>query len=150
MAGEDDPHRARYRIHVGYTGEDGRKAGRNRVMTPFGRALRLVRGLRFRLALSYVFFFTILLVMLGLVFRQTLSRTFEAEISNVLDEEWGAAKGYLRTGDSGPDWFYDKNDPDESFVVARATRVYMLADTQGHRLQNSVIYDSIGIDKPAE
>jgi PAS domain S-box-containing protein len=119
-------------------------------MTAVGKALRFARGLRFRLALSYVFFFTILLVMLGLVFRQTLSRTFEAEIANVLDEEWGAAKGYLRTGETGPDWFYDKNDPDEAFVVARATRVYMLADTQGHRLQNSVIYDSIGIDKPSE
>ena len=29
-------------------------------------------------------------------------------MESVLDEEWGAAKGYLRTGPEGPDWFYDR------------------------------------------
>ena len=76
------------------------------------------RGLRFRLAFSYVFFFTILLVLLGNVFRQTLSATFQSQMESVLDEEWGAAKGYLRTGPEGPNWFYDDKDPDESFAVA--------------------------------
>jgi len=119
-------------------------------MSAFGKALRFTRGLRFRLAFSYVFFFTILLVLLGIVFHQTLSATFQTQMANVLDEEWGAAKGYLRTGDSGPDWFYDRDDPDESFVVRRLQRVYLLADTEGHPLQHSVIYDSIGLDSPAE
>ena len=119
-------------------------------MSAFGKALRFTRGLRFRLAFSYVFFFTILLVLLGIVFRQTLSTTFQTQMANVLDEEWGAAKGYLRTGPTGPDWFYDPMDPDESFTVERLRRVYLLADTQGHPLQHSVIYDSIGLDSPAE
>jgi len=119
-------------------------------MSLFGQALGLTRGLRFRLAVSYVAFFTILLVFLGLVFRQTLSNTFETQMSSVLDEEWGAAKGYLQTGPEGPNWFYDEKDPDESFTVRRLQRVYMLADTQGHVLQHSEIYDSIGIDPPAQ
>jgi len=119
-------------------------------MTAVGKAFRFTRGLRFRLALSYVFFFTILLVFLGIVFRQTLDSTFQSQMSGVLEEEWGAAKGYLRTGPAGPDWIFDKADPDESFVVNRIRRVYLLADTQGHPLEHSDIYDSIGLDSPAE
>jgi heavy metal sensor kinase len=119
-------------------------------MRAVSKALGFTRGLRFRLALSYVFFFTILLVFLGIVFRQTLSATFHAQMSSVLEEEWGAAKGYLRTGPAGPDWLFDKADPDESFVVNRIRRVYLLADTQGHQLEHSEIYDSIGLDSAAE
>jgi len=121
-------------------------------MNAAGKQLGLgwTRGLRFRLALSYVLFFSVLLVLLGLLFRQILSSTFQAQMENVLDEEWGAAKGYLRTGPEGPDWVFDEKDPDESFTVRRVQRVYMLADTQGHPLQHSEIYDSLGIDSPAE
>jgi heavy metal sensor kinase len=115
-----------------------------------GKAFGWSRGLRFRLALSYVIFFSILLVLLGMLFRQILSATFQSQMESVLDEEWGAAKGYLRTGPEGPDWFVDDKDPDESFTVRRIQRVYMLADTQGHALQHSEIYDALGIDPPSE
>jgi heavy metal sensor kinase len=114
------------------------------------RVFGWTRGLRFRLALSYVLFFAVLLVLLGILFRQVLSGTFQSQMESVLDEEWGAAKGYLRTGPEGPDWVFDEKDPDESFTVRRVQRVYMLADTQGHRLQNSEIYASLGVDPPAE
>jgi heavy metal sensor kinase len=100
--------------------------------------------------LSYVIFFSILLLLLGMLFRQVLSGTFQNQMESVLDEEWGAAKGYLRTGPEGPDWVFDEKDPDESFTVRRVQRVYMLADTQGHPLQHSEIYDSLGIDPPSE
>ena len=116
----------------------------------FGWSLGWTRGLRFRLALSYLIFFSVLLVLLGLLFRQVLSSTFQSQMESVLDEEWGAAKGYLRTGPEGPDWVFDLKDPDESFAVRRVQRIYMLADTQGHPLQHSEIYDSLGIDPPGE
>ena len=87
-------------------------------MMALGKALRLTRGLRFRLAFSYVFFFTILLVLLGIVFRQTLTATFEAQMHSILDEEWGAAKGYLRTGAEGPDWIFDLADPEKRTAKA--------------------------------
>ena len=121
-------------------------------MTASGKAWGFgwTRGLRFRLALSYVLFFSVLLVLLGLLVRQILTSTFQAQMESVLDEEWGAAKGYLRTGPEGPNWLYDEKDPDESFAVRRVQRVYMLADIAGHQLQHSEIYDSIGIDPPAE
>jgi heavy metal sensor kinase len=118
-------------------------------MTAVGKALRFTRGLRFRLAFSYVFFFTLLLVALGLLFRETLSRIFENQMQDTLKEEFGAVKLYLRPGASNP-WFYDKNDPDESFTVERLRRVYMLADTAGHPLEWSVLYKSIGLDSPDE
>jgi heavy metal sensor kinase len=41
-------------------------------------------------------------------------------------------------------------DPDETFTVERLRRVYMLADTQGHPLEWSLIYKSMGVDSPAE
>ncbi|HYL78420.1 MAG TPA: ATP-binding protein [Bryobacteraceae bacterium] len=119
-------------------------------MNAFRNALRLARGLRFRLAFSYVVFFTLLLVLLGVVVRQNLIKTLEAQMASVLEEEWGAAKGYMRTGPSGPDWIFDEKDPDESFIVNRIRRVYLLADSEGHPMQHSVIYDSIGLDSPAE
>jgi heavy metal sensor kinase len=120
-------------------------------MSGVGNLLRFTRGLRFRLAFSYVFFFTALLVMVGIVIRQTLSRTFETQMASVLEEEWGAAKGYFRTDTpAGPGFFFDPLDPDESFIVSRLQRVYMLADIQGHVLQHSEIYDSIGFDSPEE
>jgi heavy metal sensor kinase len=119
-------------------------------MTALGKLLGFTRGLRFRLAFSYVFFFTILLVLLGKVFQQTLSAAFQSQMASVLEEEWGAAKGYLRTGPEGPNWLYDAKDPDESFAVTRLQRVYMLADTAGHPMEWSVIYKSLGIDPPAQ
>ena len=79
-----------------------------------------------------------------------MSTTFQSQMGSILQEEWGAAKGYLRTGAEGPNWFYDSQDPDETFTVERIRRVYLLADTQGHALQHSLIYDSIGLDSPAE
>lgn len=119
-------------------------------MKGIGGALRFARGLRFRLAFSYVFFFTILLLLLGVVIRQTLISIFQTQILNVLDEEWVTAKAYLRTTDIGPEWFHDPKDPDEAFAVERLHRVYLLADTEGHVLQRSAIYDSIGKDTQAQ
>ena len=117
-------------------------------MNALRNALRFFRGLRFRLAFSYVIFFTILLGLLGAVVKQTLSRTLESQMATTLEEEWGSAKGYLRTVETGPTWVFDTEDPDESFIVNRIRRVYMLADTEGHALQHSEIYDSIGLDQP--
>src|SRR6202171_3760877 len=114
------------------------------------RLLRGTRGLRFRLALSYVAFFAVLVVALGFVFRQTLATILQTQSDDILEEEWGAAKGYLEFKDTGPDWFYDKEDPDESFLVNRLNHVYMLADSQGHALQYSTIYQSLGFDSPDE
>jgi heavy metal sensor kinase len=114
------------------------------------RLLRGTRGLRFRLAFSYVAFFAVLVVALGFVFRQTLATILRTQSENILEDEWGASKGYFEFKDTGPDWAYDKEDPDEDFLVTRLKHVYMLADSQGHKLQYSTIYESLGFDSPDE
>ncbi|MGI8743216.1 MAG: ATP-binding protein [Bryobacteraceae bacterium] len=116
---------------------------------PLGRALRFLRSLRFRLALSYVVFFAVLLISLGVVFREVLKNNLEAQATGVLNEEWGAVKGYLRIDRNGRDWFFDHNDPDENYTVERLRRVYLLADVEGQPLEWSNIYRSLGFDSPA-
>ena len=119
-------------------------------MRGVGRPLRFLRSLRFRLALSYVIFFALLLISLGIVFREVLQNNLENQAAEVLREEWGAVKGYLRIDRNGREWFYDKEDPDENYTVERLRRVYLLADVEGHPLEWSNIYRSLGFESPAE
>ena len=57
---------------------------------------RIFKGLRFRLALSYVVFFAILLTGFGFVLRSMLRSVIETTVEGLLDEEWAASKGFLR------------------------------------------------------
>ena len=108
------------------------------------------RGLRFRLAVSYVLFFTVLLVAIGLLFRQNLKNQLEAEVRAALEEEWGAAKGYVRIENFEPRWIADPTDPEEEYIVSRLQHVYFISDAAGHALGYSDIYESIGLDSLAE
>jgi heavy metal sensor kinase len=109
-----------------------------------------VRGLRFRLALSYVIFFTVLLVLIGLAFRKNLQLEMDGDVADALEEEWGAAKGYLKIVNYRPEWIADSTDPEEAYIVERLRHVYLLTDANGDVLQNSETYASIGFDSPAE
>ena len=107
-----------------------------------------VRGMRFRLAVSYVFFFAILLAAIGFFFWRHLKQDAEADMQITVDADWGATVGYLKFEHERPEWQFDESDPDEAFTVERLRHVYLLTDANGIVLQNSTIYDSIGIDKP--
>lgn len=91
-----------------------------------------------------------MLIGVGAVYRQKLAASLDTQIRDGLEQEWAAAKGYLRIENDRPLWYFDHNDPDESFIVGRIQRVYMLADAQGNVLQISQIYRSIGPDPPAD
>ncbi|MBX9604531.1 MAG: HAMP domain-containing protein [Bryobacteraceae bacterium] len=112
--------------------------------------LPTVKSLRFRLALGYALFFSVLLVALGLIFRANLASILDAQIRETLEEEWGAAKGYLRVEKSKPVWYSDPNDPEEAFVVEHLRHVYLLADEHGIPLQVSETYQKLGVDPPGE
>jgi heavy metal sensor kinase len=112
--------------------------------------LRFTRRLRFRLALSFVFFFTFLLTVVGVVFRQALDTILYKQSQQVLDEEWGSFKGYLRIEQGNPMWFHDPLDPEEAFIVERLRRVYLLVDPKGEVRQVSARYQALGIDPPDE
>lgn len=114
--------------------------------------VKFMRGLRFRLMLSYLLFFSLLLVVIGLFFRQILKFQLDSDVQAALEEEWGAAKGYLRIENQRPIWIADLTDPEEGFIVSRLQHVYLVADANGNVLDNdtSGIYESIGFDSREE
>src|ERR1700679_2734221 len=116
------------------------------------RQLRVgfLRGLRFRLALSYVAFFAILLAAIGISFRQHLKHEVEDDTQTTVRSDWEAVKLYLHIKNEYPVWQADLTDPEEGFIVERLRRVYFLADAAGNVVQISDIYESIGPDPPAE
>jgi heavy metal sensor kinase len=105
-----------------------------------------MRGMRFRLMLSYVLFFTVLLVAIGLFFRQTLQYEMEGDVRDALQLEWDGAKGYLHIEQLRPIWIADESDPEEAFIVSRIKHIYLIADANGVPLQYDEAYDSIGIN----
>jgi heavy metal sensor kinase len=116
---------------------------------PAGRDFRrLTRGLRFRLTAGYALYFSVLLIGVAGLYRERLGHTLERQARDVLDQEWAATKGYLRIERHEPRWFYDSQDPDETFIVERLRRVYLLADSLGEPIESSTLYRSIGLDAP--
>jgi heavy metal sensor kinase len=112
--------------------------------------VHLLRGLRFRLTLSYVLFFTVLLVVIGLFFRRTLQSQMEGSVRDALEEEWGEAKGYLKIENFQPIWIADETDPEEAYIVSRIKHVFLITDATGAALDYDDTYESIGIDSPAD
>jgi heavy metal sensor kinase len=107
------------------------------------------RGLRFRLTLSYVVFFTALLTLLGIFFYTTLDSVLHTQLSAILEEDWDNIQNYLRFEDGRPVWFFDRTVPEEAFTVERLRRVYLLTDSQGRVLEVSDAYRGLGVDSPA-
>jgi heavy metal sensor kinase len=108
------------------------------------------RGLRMRLTVSFVLFFAVLMVAIGLFYRKTLQYNMESEVRAALEEEWGAAKGYLRIENQQPIWVADRTDPEENFIVARLRHIDLITDAKGEVLEASDTYKSIGIDSRDE
>jgi heavy metal sensor kinase len=122
-----------------------------------GRMLRLTRSLRFRLTLTYVVFFSLLLAVIGLLFQPLLRNIMNDEVDATLDEEWAAAKGYLHYEDKARKWtwLYDGFDSEEQFIVLRLQRVFMLADSNGNpintdQIQVADVYQSLHMESPAD
>ena len=89
------------------------------------RETGFLRSLRFRLTLSYVLFFSVLLVAIGLLFQKTLQLGMDDDSRAALEEEWGAAKGYLHIENGKPVWIADPTDPEEAYIVERLRHVYI-------------------------
>ncbi len=111
---------------------------------------RITRSLRFRLTVGYALFICVMLIGVGAIYRQKLSAILDSQVRDGLEQEWAAAKGYLRIEKGSPHWYFDHFDPDESFMVERIRRVYMLAGAQDNILEISETYKSIGPDSAAD
>src|SRR5687768_14189989 len=111
---------------------------------------RITGGLRFRLTLTYIVFFTILLAFLGVFFRQALKSLYDGQMRNILQEEWGAVRGYLRIEKGKINWYYDHVDPEEALIVDSLKQIYLLADQNGKVLQVSPKYQQLGVESPRQ
>jgi len=113
-------------------------------------SIHILRGLRFRLTLTYVLLFAVVLVGIGLGYRFFLQDELQDEVLATLEAEWGEAKGYLRIENYQPVWTVDVEDQEDNFIKERLRRVILLTDARGNILIESAIYRSIGIDSPEE
>ncbi len=104
--------------------------------------VRLVKGLRVRLMLSYVFFFTLLLVGTGLFYRQVLETQLTDQEGKTLAQQWDAAREYFEFDEQRPVW---SAYPEDAEVVNQLkSGVYLIADSNGIALDyNPETYDSI-------
>ncbi len=113
-------------------------------------AFGFVRSLRFRLTAIYVVFFSLLLVAAGFVFRAVLEDILGTHVREILEEDWGLVRAYLRIERGKVQWVYDRADPDENYTVERLRRVYLLTDENGVVQQVSTVYQSLGIESPGQ
>src|SRR5687768_3210523 len=93
------------------------------------------RSLRVRLTVAYTAFFALLLIVLGMLFRQTLSNVFFSQIGSALEEDAAALMSHLRFADGSPEWYFDEKAPDEAAVVERLRRMLLITDANGNRLE---------------
>ncbi|MBI5280993.1 MAG: heavy metal sensor histidine kinase [Candidatus Solibacter usitatus] len=112
-----------------------------------GLAGRAVRGLRMRLTASFVLLFALVLVSVGLAFREALGVVLSQQSERVLDQEWAAVRGYLRMQRGELVWIYDPENSDDTFAVERLRRVLLLTDTQGKVMEISSGYSALGEEK---
>jgi len=122
-------------------------------MTAVGRGgwRAFTRSLRFRLTVSYVVLFTLALVALGIGFRSLLSGAAQRQTELTLEEEFGEVKGFLRLERDQPLWFFDRQDQDESAIVARLRNgAFLLTDAAGKVLEASPVYRRMGLESQRE
>ncbi len=108
---------------------------------------RFVRSLRFRVVAGFLVFFTLMLSAVGFIFREMLISILYGQTAQALEEEWGGTKGYLRIEHQRPLWYFDRFDPEESLIVSRMQRVYVITDANGIVLEVSSIYRNLGVDR---
>jgi heavy metal sensor kinase len=119
-------------------------------VSPLGPWRRIARGLSFRLTASYLVFFTLLLVLIGVGFRNMLGSIQQAQLREALDGDWAALRGYLQISPDGVRWLWNTDDAQEEFVVERLRRVFLLTDREGKVIDISPAYRVLGPDPPAE
>ena len=120
------------------------------MLPPLGPWRRIARGLRFRLTASYLVFFTVMLALIGVGFRNTLARIQQAQLRDMIDADWAALKGYLQVSEDGVRWRWNSDNAQEEFVVEGLRRVFLLTDEEGKIIDISPAYRVLGPEPPSE
>jgi heavy metal sensor kinase len=108
------------------------------------------RRLTFRLTFSYLVFYTILLALVGVAFRNILITVQQSQVRDSLEADWAALRLYLQPDENGASWNWDPGDNEQEFDVERLRRVFMLADKDGKVIEISPTYRVIGEESQAE
>jgi len=106
-------------------------------------------GLRARLTLSYAVAFTVVLLLLGILFRARFERVLIDEAQSILEDESATIRKYLRADGRGVGWEFDSSVSEEAFFVRRMRRVLLIADQDGQPLEVSDSYRRLGVEPPA-
>jgi heavy metal sensor kinase len=114
---------------------------------PF-RVFALFRGLRMRLTLGFVGFFSVLMIAAGFFFRDSLEAVLRLHAADHLVEEWNAVKMHLRIKEGRPVWHHDESDPESLAAVQRLRRIFLLATADGRALEISPGYAALGAEPP--
>ncbi len=111
-----------------------------------GYLQRTARGLRMRLTISYVVLFSLILISIGMIFRQALMVILNQQSERVLEGEWTALHGFLRLQRGELVWAYNPEDPDESYTVERLRRILLLTTPDGEIIEVSNGYAALGLE----
>ena len=91
-----------------------------------------------------------LILCLALLFVLMAGGVVAAKLRSNLNQDWAAMKGILRINHGMPEWYFDREDPEQSRTVARLQRVYRLTDAKGSLLQVSDVYAMLDDDGEAK
>ncbi len=98
----------------------------------FKRLQRVFRTLRFRLASTFLLLLMLVLILVGFVGIKTLQASLESQSEQILREQLGAMRAYLRFDEKGtPFWFADQSDTGEESSVGLLKTVFVEATDQG-------------------
>jgi heavy metal sensor kinase len=106
--------------------------------------------LGFRLNAWNLAFFALLLLLIGVAFRQILVSIQQGQAREALEGEWGALRGRLEILGGVAVWTYDADDPEGAYLVGHLRQVLLVADLKGRVLEISPLYQQIGPDSPAD
>ena len=109
-----------------------------------------VRSLRFRLTISYVLIFGILLTGIGFTFRSRLMTIIQERVEEAVDEDWAAARGFLRVERGQAIWSVDPREVDRTVFLERLRRFVLVADATGEVLEVSSGYRVQGMESAAD
>lgn len=114
--------------------------------TAWNKLQRLRKGLRFRLTLSYLIIFGILLSGIGLVFHLAVSQVIRRHSEQVLEEEWQASLGFLQIRQGKAEWIHPQQDIETAFLMQRLQRIYLVAEANGDLVDASAGYRRFGLE----
>ncbi len=109
-----------------------------------------LRSLRFRLTISYVLIFGLLLMAIGFTFRSRLETIIQDRVEEAVDEDWQAARGFLKVERDQAIWSADPREVAQTLVLERLRRFVMVADSTGEIMEMSNGYRIQGVESAAE